>query len=359
MRFWAPQAPLYAFSGALQPFTASHTPESGFRGISQGPGPASGPRGRAGSRRRGQLGGGRGRKALPTHQRDPRGRTGWERQWKFGDVSFVCGPGEKESRGAGGPQRGLFGGAEAGGGWDKGVPDRLGPSLRREAQDSERDLPKGPDLQLEGVYVASSHKITLLCRYSAAQPPRCFTNSVSREGRGIWGDKTTDSSSLRRGEQKAAGCPGSTTRRWGRGNTIPRLLRGSGGPVALGAASGREKPPSEALPPPQHPGGRQARRSRHWSPFSHGKPLENGSAELRLSGGQEGGGGTQLSAKEVRGAPTSGCCFASAAGVPIAPPMGRGGRGGRLGGRWRSTRLPGCSSSRCSAPFTTSGSSRR
>lgn len=75
---------------------------------------------------------------------------------------------------------------------------------------------------------------------------------------------------LRRGEQKAVGFPSSTERRWGRGNTTPRLLRGSGRLAGFGTAGGREKPPSKALPPAQRPGGRQVRRSGRWNPFPMG-----------------------------------------------------------------------------------------
>lgn len=123
LRFWAPQAPLHAFSGALQPFTVPHIPQSSFRVISHRPGPVSGPRGRAGSRRRGRLGGGKGRKALPAHQHGPRGRMGWERQRKFTDVSFVHSPGEKELRGSRGGYSGVL---KHGRGLGQGCPRQAG-----------------------------------------------------------------------------------------------------------------------------------------------------------------------------------------------------------------------------------------
>lgn len=204
--------------------------------------------------------------------------------------------------------------------------------------------------------------------------PGASTTVSQREGRGIWGIKTTESSfrHLRPNTCLTAGIPQLPVlhppQRWrGRGNEVQRQLTGCSREsrlvcrtrsCRLKGKAARQSPAARttqtALAEDKSEGLSTGAEGQD-GPFSLGKLVENGSAELWH--GQEGREGTpifcQRSAKSLRvWALVRVCCWS-----PHRTPGGAG-RKRKAGRKGRSTRPPGCSWS-CSAPFTTSGSSQR
>lgn len=186
-----------------------------------------------------------------------------------------------------------------------------------------------------------------------------------REERRIWDVKSTESSLLLPRPNTSRGAEGSLAAGISQLPVLHPPQRDSGAKgtkssgcsrapavsprwfTGLRAVGQREKLPGRALLPALHKPPRwktspKALALEWWGrmvPFPLGSWLRRDQLSCGCWTGRKGEKERQLSAKEVWGLPMSWCWFMCAAGVPITPAMGLGGRGGRLGGRGGA---PGC-----------------